>query len=336
MISKRLTSVLIAVALSFSLFMLPASAVSDADSLSYYSVPPVSSCISLASTGEYTSILNTISTQLSTQTSYLDSIADKLQAADQYLYAIEKNTDRIKDYSSILSTISSSVTLLRDSVDAMSAKVATETTLSHLDTAFGNMFNFSNSVYDSARVGYVYWLKDETGARKYFAWTNIFSLFMQNLMQDTSLYGSRSIYGRIAQLQEVLASDDDKKLAESQKENREQIEQDFLSGSSGSTSLGKGDFGNLSSVGGTFKDTLSLNGTADIGNLSSGLTEADTTGQGWFSQATADSLDSVSGSTSSVSAVSMYSDDVSPVEDVDPYHMAGFEDNYAWLWGDEG
>lgn len=90
-------------------------------------------------------------------------------------------------------------------------------------------------------------------------------------------------------------------------------------------------------MGGTFKDISSLNGQASLDSFSSGLSDADTAGQGWFSQATKDSLDAVSGSGSSVSSVSTFSDDglYSVDVDPDPYHMQGFENNYSWLWGDD-
>lgn len=149
--------------------------------------------------------------------------------------------------------------------------------------------------------------------------------------------GDHTLYHYVKNLSETLASEDDKQLAENYKENREQAERDFLSGQSGKTSLGKDDFGSLSSVGGTFKDTISLNGQSSLSDLTSGLSDADSAGQGWFSQATKDSLDAVSGSGSSESTVSTFSDDClsSVVVDADPYHMQGFEDNYSWLWGDD-
>ena len=138
-------------------------------------------------------------------------------------------------------------------------------------------------------------------------------------------------------LSDTLASDDDRKLAASQKDNREQIEKDFLNGSSGKASLGKDDFGSLSSVGGTFHDISSLNGQASLDSFSSGLADADSAGQGWFSQSTKDALDSVSGSSSSESNVSTFSSDGlhSEDSDLDPYNMGNFEDNYSWLWGDK-
>lgn len=178
----------------------------------------------------------------------------------------------------------------------------------------------------------------------YNSYWGSFSAIMGQLVSSIGIDGQASnlgkawtLYHYVKNLSETLASEDDKQLAQNQKENREQIEQDFLSGSSGKTSLGKDDFGSLSSVGGTFKDTISLNGQSSLSDLTSGLSDADTAGQGWFSQATKDSLDAVSGSGSSDSTVSTFSyDGFSSVDvDPDPYHMQGFVDNYVWLWGDD-
>lgn len=143
--------------------------------------------------------------------------------------------------------------------------------------------------------------------------------------------GDQTIFHYVKNLSETLASEDDKHLAQNQKENREQVEQDFLSGKSDKTSLGKEDFGTLSGVGGTFKDITSLNGQASIGSFTDGLSSANETGQGWFSQATKDALDSVSESSSIVSSFSVDGDNM---EDEDIYNMGGFVDHYAWLWGD--
>ena len=134
-----------------------------------------------------------------------------------------------------------------------------------------------------------------------------------------------TLYHYVKNLSETLASDDDKKLAESQKANREQIEKDFVSGSSGNTSLGPSDFGDLSAVGGTIKDSLSLNGQSSVSGFTSGLSDADKAGQGWFSASTRDALDAVSSSYSSLSRA--------PARDPDPYNMRGFSEHYAWLNG---
>lgn len=134
-----------------------------------------------------------------------------------------------------------------------------------------------------------------------------------------------TLYHYVKNLSEFLASDDDIKLAESQKANREQIEKDFVSGSSGNTSLGASDFGDLSTVGGTIKDSLSLNGQSSVSGFTSGLSDADKEGQGWFSASTRDALDAVSSSVSSFSHA--------PARDPDPYNMRGFSEHYAWLNG---
>lgn len=174
-----------------------------------------------------------------------------------------------------------------------------------------------------------------------YSFSGLMSTLLSSLIYDGNLSsltsGGPTLYRLVALLQRTLASEDDLAMREAQKENVDQVKNDFISGTSGKTSLGKDDFGSLSSVGGTFKDISSLNGQASVSSFSSGLMDADTAGQGWFSQSTKDSLDSVIDSTSSTSAVSTFSDDgLSSVDvDLDPYNMANFEDNYAWLWGDE-
>lgn len=212
---------------------------------------------------------------------------------------------------------------------------ATENTLSSFSSAFASFFGIWKYNYDD-NTWPVSVSPDGTEVKT--NWKTYYLNMLRNLTYDTALYSdSLTLRGMVKRLQETLASDDDRQLAENYKENREQAEKDFLSGKSGKTSLGKDDFGSLSSVGGTFKDAISLNGQSSISDLTSGLSDADTAGQGWFSQATKDSLDAVSGSGSSESTVSTFSDDglYSVDVDPDPYHMQGFEDNYAWLWGDD-
>lgn len=214
---------------------------------------------------------------------------------------------------------------------------ATENTLSSLSSSFASFFgiwkyNYENNTWPVS--------VSPDGTEVKTNWKTYYLNMLRNLTYDTGLYSdSLTLRGMVKRLQETLASDDDRQLSENYKENREQAEKDFLSGKSGKTSLGKDDFGSLSSVGGTFKDTISLNGQSSLSDLISGLSDADTAGQGWFSQATKDSLDAVSSSGSSESSVSTFSDDglISVDVDPDPFHMQGFVDNYAWLWGvDDG
>ena len=137
---------------------------------------------------------------------------------------------------------------------------------------------------------------------------------------------SPTIYHFVKNLSDTLASDDDRVLAESQAANREQVEQNFVSGSSGKTSLGSSDFGDLSSVGGSVKDSLSLNGQSSISGFTGGLSDSDEAGQGWFSAQTRDALDSVSSFSSYGLKREKGNSDI--------YNMAGFSDHYSWVYGD--
>ena len=166
-----------------------------------------------------------------------------------------------------------------------------------------------------------------------------------------------SLYHRIKMLQEVLASDDDLALKNDNKANEDAATDAFVNGNSSKTSLGTGDIGNLKDVGGTFNDLTSLNGQSSVSSFLSGLTSADGTGQGWFSEATRASLDAVSAPVTTTRLVQKHwrgeksliysiSEDTSvnvvrspayaraPAVDHDPYNMSGFSDNYNWLWGD--
>lgn len=332
----RLTSVFLCCALLSSFLILPASAVDDDN---YYFAPPVSSSEpSLAfdwpvsSVAEYDSILGTISRQLGAISTQISDVLKNQVTTAQILSGISGIlTNNGKSLSRIESSLGSFAT--ESTLSALSDKVATESTLSKVSKYFTD--------------GYVAWYPLDADGNpnlnsEYGFATGSFGQFMSTYMFNMTIDGfiknqGYTVYHYLKNLSDVLAPEDDKKLAQSQKENREQIENDFLNGSSGKTSLGKDDFGSLSSVGGTFKDTISLNGQSSLSDLTSGLADADTAGQGWFSQATKDSLDTVSGSGSSESTVSTFSDDgLSSVDlDPDPYHMQGFEDNYAWLWGDD-
>lgn len=271
-----------------------------------------------------------------------DNIAGNLGNIQRHTLAF---ADRVLDSNSLLGSINTAVSGING--------YATETTLSSLlsfwQTGFSDYLHTNNGPFNKS-WNYLFYngsynfpsAVDENGKPTAWygdTWFSVIGNIYGTLFQDyiTPNTGQWSLYHHISNLSETLASEDDKQLAENYKENRVQAEQDFLNGKSGKTSLGKDDFGSLSSVGGTFKDTISLNGQSSLSDLTSGLSDADTAGHGWFSQATKDSLDAVSGSGSSESTVSTFSDDglYSVVVDPDPYHMQGFEDNYAWLWGDD-
>lgn len=179
----------------------------------------------------------------------------------------------------------------------------------------------------------------------------------QNLWSDVGWFSSPTLYRLIHQLQQVLASDDDLQLKEDNKANVDAATDAFVNGNSSQTSLGVGDIGNLKDVGGSFNDLTSLNGQSSVSSFFDGLTSADGTGQGWFSEATRASLDAVStpvtttklvqkhwrgekslvyslSADTSVNVVASPAPACVPVVDSDPYNMSGFEDNYNWLWGD--
>ena len=345
----RLTSVFLCCALLSPFLILPASAVDDDN---YYSVPPVAASEpSLAIdwpvnpvSGEYSSILGAINQSLGGISSQISDVLQNQVAIAQILSGISgiltgngSILGRIESSVGILSVISDKVAT-ESTLFAISGKVATETTLSRFDSYFRNVFYSGGQGSISSASGHFFYPVYNASLQeyRYLSWGDFMQVFFDAVSRDGSIgNGAISLYTYVKNLSETLASDDDRQLAENYKDNRQQAEQDFLSGQSGKTSLGKDDFGSLSSVGGTFKDTISLNGQSSIGDLTSGLSDADTAGQGWFSQATKDSLDAVSGSGSAESTVSTFSDDGLYSVDVDPYHMEGFEQNYAWLWGDD-
>lgn len=203
-----------------------------------------------------------------------------------------------------------------------------------------------------------YRLYNGDGSSWFYSWDIVITHLMIALTQDSpSALGNRPIYGLVHQLQQVLASDDDLQLKKDNKANQDAATDAFVNGSSSQTSLGTGDIGNLKDVGGSFNDLTSLNGQSSVSSFLSGLTSADGTGQGWFSEATRASLDAVStpvtttrlvqkhwrgekSLTYSISADTSVNVVASPApapasfDDPDPYNMSGFEDNYNWLWGD--
>lgn len=203
-----------------------------------------------------------------------------------------------------------------------------------------------------------YPLRFSDGSIIYVTWGNWLLALMQSLTLDIgNAVGGRSLYGLVSQLQQVLASDDDLQLKKDNKANEDAATDAFVNGNSSKTSLGTGDIGNLKDVGGSFNDLTSLNGQSSVSSFLNGLTSADGTGQGWFSEATRASLDAVStpvtttnlvrktwrgeksltysiSADTSVNVVRSPAPALAPVSDSDPYNMSGFEDNYNWLWGD--
>lgn len=362
----RLTSVFLCCALLSSFLILPASA---ADDDNYYSLAPVSSSEpSLAgdysvNPAEFTDSDSTVLLNIYKFIQYLTvspssyqshSIIGMLDRIGSLVYQISQNSggsdgvaqettlSAFKDLFTSFHSLDSQYPGDPVSFSDYLSSIFSLTTSPALTSSTNDEFH-ANQEKGFVFNSYAYAVDGSITPHldSQYSFSGLMSTLLSTLIYDGNMSsltsGGPTLYRLVALLQQTLASEDDRQLAQNYKENREQAETDFLSGKSGKTSLGKDDFGSLSSVGGTFKDITSLNGQSSITDFTSGLSDADTTGQGWFSQSTKDALDSVMDSTSSTSTVSTFSDDgLSSVDvDPDPYNMADFEDNYAWLWGDE-
>lgn len=248
---------------------------------------------------------------------------------------------------------------ISSSLGTIDSHIGSAADLNHSDfTNLLQTFATSSSSSTSQTGDSRYRLYLPNGKEYFYSWDVVISHIMLALSNDTvSVLGDRSLYSRIKQLQNVLASDDDLQLKQDNKANEDAATDAFVNGNSSKTSLGTGDIGNLKDVGGSFNDLTSLNGQSSVTSFLNGLTSADGTGQGWFSEATRASLDAVSTPVTTTNLVRKtwrgeksltysISEDTSvnvvrspaparaPAADSDPYNMSGFEDNYNWLWGD--
>ncbi len=198
---------------------------------------------------------------------------------------------------------------------------------------FGELFNSAFGAYSTW-----FFVPDSSGesAQKRVGFNAVLSAIGWGLTTDStnSYGGDYTLFHYVKNLSETLASEDDKQLAQNQKENREQVEQDFLNGKSGKTSLGKGDFSNASQVGGVLNDTFNMGGAAKVSDFLSGFGSAGAESQSWFSQTTANNLNAVEAG-DGTQGVSTFVDDGETMVDVDPdpYNMASIFDRYSWLEG---
>lgn len=286
----------------------------------------------------------------------LSNIKSNSDSLVSYIKLIEGDTNsitaRVTELVNLLNTVNSSIgtaqIAITNHIDSASAQ-------NHADISrFFSAPSASTSYSDASP--FILGFSDKLGSNVYGSFSTFISLLSMNLCQDSSTFGNfgfkPTLYKIVHQLQQVLASDDDLALKNDNKANEDAATDAFVNGSSSKTSLGTGDIGNLKDVGGTFNDLTSLNGQSSVSSFLSGLTSADGTGQGWFSEATRASLDAVSipvstnnlvyknwrGEKSLVASVSEDSvnsvSSPAPVADSDPYNMSGFDDNYNWLWGD--
>lgn len=259
-----------------------------------------------------------------------------ISTSNSYLQSITGNSSSIKTN---VSNINSSLNSLENKGLSTEAKqdniisqlgildsLASELTVSSIrsltrsiSSAVSDFSSISNSQYgDDVLFGSLDYVSP-TGVLSELYGQLLFPYFTSASTGNTD----KTISGHLANLSNTLASDQDKAIRDSQNENVDAINGNFLTGSSGGTSLGKDDFGGLSTAGSAAKDLTSLNGQASIGKFTDGLSEANTSGMGWFSADTKNALDTVPAS----------SGKRVPARDSDPYNMAGFADNYDWLFG---
>lgn len=269
-------------------------------------------------------------------------IQSKIDVSNQHLGAISSF------FGTIDSHISSGFELNHNDLSSL---------LTFFNDTFTTQYLGPKSTYSNAYRFQLYDYDNDVFYR-WYSLGGLIDRYFSNFTCDTPIFSGRpSLFGVVHQLQQVLASDDDLQLKKDNKANEEAATDAFVNGSSSKTSLGTGDIGNLKDVGGTFNDLTSLNGQSSVSSFLSGLTSADGTGQGWFSEATRASLDAVStpvtttrlvqktwrgeksltysiSADTSVNVVSSPAPARAPAADPDPYNMSGFEDNYNWLWGD--
>lgn len=277
--------------------------------------------------------LNITNTRLSSTNSKLDSVSSNTSTT-------ASNTTSIKtDSTNILSTVSSiaNSAILSQSLTGLSTEAKQDSTIDKISDVYDRMLNLASESSLNYNIQLI--LEDPTSALRFFntGGTGKLSLsrvglselgkMFYNANMSTLINGQRvsfkTMYGLLLNLSDTLASDEDKAIRDSQDENVDQIKQDFITGSSGGSSLGKSDFGDLSTAGSTAKDLASLNGQASISKFTDGLTDANTSGMVWFSTETKSALDTVPASSTKRA----------PARDSDPYNMSGFSDNYNWLFG---
>lgn len=280
-------------------------------------------------------------------------IQSKIDASNQHLGIISSSLGTIDSH------IGSGFALNHEDLTSFSTQNHTDLSslLSFFDSLFSPWIDGDTTPHDGFRFPFVY-PGGDFDSRSYASFGRAFYILSNNVMNDSSpYYNGLTLYGLVHQLQQVLASDGDLQLKEDNKANEDAATDAFVNGNSSQTSLGTGDIGNLKDVGGSFNDLTSLNGQSSVSSFLSGLTSADGTGQGWFSEATRASLDAVSAPVTttrlvqktwrgekslsysisedtSVNVVWSPSPACAPVSDSDPYNMSGFEDNYNWLWSD--
>ena len=291
------------------------------------------------------------STFLSNIKSNSDSLVSTLDAIKGDTNNIShRSTDILNKLADINTNIGTAQIAITNHIDSFASQ-------NHTDIS--RFFEYSTYVYDKDDAHpFLIGRNPNNGKLFYGNFTAVLSSLSSSLSSERAVVNALNptLYSMVHLLQQVLATEDDLQLKNDNKANEDAATDAFVNGNSSKTSLGAGDIGNLKDVGGTFNDLTSLNGQSSVSSFLSGLTSADGSGQGWFSEATRASLDAVSAPVSnsrlvqktwrgeksiiatvsedSVNSVSSPAMARSPAADSDPYNMSGFEDNYNWLWGD--
>lgn len=296
---------------------------------------------------DYSTVLSNIYSNTSSLASTVDAIKGDTNNISH------RSTDILNKLADINTNIGTAQIAITNHIDSFASQ-------NHSD--FSRFFSYSMGSNQDERNSFLIGSSNLASGQVFGSFASVLSnLSVQLSSESADIFGllglEPTLYHIVHQLQNVLASDDDLQLKNDNKANEDAATDAFVNGNSSKTSLGTGDIGNLKDVGGTFNDLTSLNGQSSVTLFFNGLTSADGTGQGWFSEATRASLDSVSAPVTttrlvqktwrgeksltysvsedtSVNAVSSPSPARAPAADPDPYNMSGFEDNYNWLWGD--
>lgn len=305
---------------------------------------------------DYSTVLSNIFSNTSSLASTVDAIKGDTNNISH------RSTDILNKLADINTNIGVAQIAITNHIDSFSAQNHTDltsfATQNHAD--FSRFFESSSFVYDPDDVHpYLIGRNPNNGKLFYGNFSAILSSVSSSLCSERAVINALNptLYSMVHLLQQVLATEDDLQLKRDNKANEDAATDAFVNGNSSKTSLGTGDIGNLKDVGGTFNDLTSLNGQSSVSSFLSGLTSADGSGKGWFSEATRASLDAVSAPVTttrlvqktwrgeksltysvsedtSVNVVSSPAPSRAPADDSDPYNMSGFEDNYNWLWGD--
>lgn len=290
-----------------------------------------------------------IDTNVGVIKNFASSINTELESSNTTLDGIKTGTDYLSGISAKILKGGWATELMQNNIynkisgfateDSVS-KLGTEATLESTRQTTYNLYSeqretnrYMERLFSQSQHEYSWWFQPDSSSLDYSYVTASGALpdiagqltnssFLAWASDGTDVV-KKTIFGHLENLSDTLASDEDKAIRESQNDNVGQIKQDFVTGFTGGTSLGKDDFGSLSTVGSSAKDLTSLNGQASISKFTDGLSDANTSGMGWFSAYTKSALDSVP--TSSTTRVSS--------RNSDPYNMSGFADNYNWLFG---